>query len=134
MKNQKKHMQMLSLYMCTINDNHMVPEIWSVTERIFCHFGPFFALLPLKTWKKKTKFWKYEKNPGDIIILHKCTKNQDYMLYCSWDMACDRCNRNFSFWTIFCSPRNSPKKWKLKKKWKKTHWRYHHFKQQGRKN
>ena len=29
----------------------MVPEIWSETERIFCHFGPFFALLhppPLK--------------------------------------------------------------------------------------
>ena len=24
----------------------MVPEIWSMTDRIFCHFGPFFALLP----------------------------------------------------------------------------------------
>ena len=24
----------------------MVPEIWSVTDRIFCHFGPFFALSP----------------------------------------------------------------------------------------
>ena len=24
----------------------MVPEIWSATDRIFCHFGPFFALLP----------------------------------------------------------------------------------------
>ena len=39
------------LYMCTINENHMmygcmVPEIWSTTERIFCHFGPLFALLP----------------------------------------------------------------------------------------
>ena len=22
----------------------MVPEIWSVTDTIFCHFGPFFAL------------------------------------------------------------------------------------------
>ena len=25
----------------------MVPEIKSETDRIFCHLGPFFALLPL---------------------------------------------------------------------------------------
>ena len=24
----------------------MVPEIWSMTDKIFCHLGPFFALLP----------------------------------------------------------------------------------------
>ena len=24
----------------------MVPEIWSTTDRIFCHSGLFFALLP----------------------------------------------------------------------------------------
>ena len=38
-------------HMCTINDIWwhiwcMVPEIWSVTDRNFGHFGPFFALLP----------------------------------------------------------------------------------------
>ena len=22
----------------------MIPEIWSTTDRIYCHFGPFFAL------------------------------------------------------------------------------------------
>ena len=26
----------------------------------------------------------------DIIILRKCSKNHDHMLYCSWDMARDR--------------------------------------------
>ena len=32
----------------------MIPEIWSATDRTFCHFGSFFALLPpLKTWKIK---------------------------------------------------------------------------------
>ena len=31
-----------------------------------------------------------QKTPGDIIILHKCTKHHDPMLYCSWDMASDR--------------------------------------------
>ena len=125
----------------------MVPEIWSMTDIIFCHSGPFFALLPLygprkskfsKKWKKHLKilsfykhkwqsydvwflrygvqqteffvildhflpfyppnnpknqnFEKMKKTPGDIIILHKCTKNHDHMLHCSWDMARDGCN------------------------------------------
>ena len=41
-----------------------------------------------------------KKTPGDIIILHKCTKNNDHMMYGSWNMVCDR--QNFlSFQTIF---------------------------------
>ena len=69
-----------------------------------------------------------KKIPGDIIVLHKCTKNHDYMLYCSRDKACDRCNCCFSFWAIFCpftppphppTP-NSPKD-------EKNTWRYRHF-------
>ena len=39
---------------------------------------------------------------GDIIVLNKCNKNYDYMLYYSWDMARDGCNFCFSFWAIFC--------------------------------
>ena len=39
----------------------MVPEIWSVIDRIFCHYGPFFALLP-PYGPRKSKFWKNEKN------------------------------------------------------------------------
>ena len=40
----------------------MVPEIWSKTDIIFCHFGPFFTLLPSKKKNpKKSKFWKNEK-------------------------------------------------------------------------
>ena len=27
--------------------------------------------------------------PGGIIILHKCTKNYDQMMYCSWDLVRD---------------------------------------------
>ena len=133
----------------------IVPEILGVTDRYFCHFGPFLhfnppyqpkiskfwknfknvwryyhfthvyhklqsydiwflrywgaqqteffvifdkflPIYPLKTWKIKIlKKWK--KKPGHIIILQKCTKNQDHMLYCSWDMAHDRCNCYFSF-------------------------------------
>ena len=36
------------LHICTTNDNYMMYGSWDmehVTDRIFCHFGPFFALL-----------------------------------------------------------------------------------------
>ena len=39
----------------------MIPEIWSATDRIFCHFGLFFDILP-RSQSKKSKFWKNEKN------------------------------------------------------------------------
>ena len=37
----------ITLNMCTINDNHMMYSSWdmSMTDTIFCHFWPFFALL-----------------------------------------------------------------------------------------
>ena len=31
-----------------------------------------------------------KKKPGDIIILHMCTKNYDQMIYGSWDIVWDR--------------------------------------------
>ena len=99
----------------------MVPETWSMTERIFCDFGPLFALLPPKNQKIKIlKKWK--KSPGDIIILHKCTKNHDHMLYCSWNMLSDGCNCYFSFWAIFCpfTPVTAQKMKISKNKMKKT--------------
>ena len=81
-------------------------------------FWAVFALLPpnfcLFTQKKR------KKTPGDIIILHKCTKNHDHMLQCSWDMACDGRNCYFSFWAIFCSITPvTAQKMKISKKWKK---------------
>ena len=36
-----------------------------------------------------------------MIILHKCTKNHDHMLYCSLDMVHNGFNCYFSFWVIF---------------------------------
>ena len=64
----------------------------------------------------------------DIIILYKCTKNHDHMLYLPWDMAHDTCNCCFSFWAIFFpfTPLTAQKNiWK--KKWKKNTWRNAHF-------
>ena len=42
------------------------------------------------------------------------------MLYFSWDMACDRCNCYFPFWTTFCpfTPLTD-QKIKFYKKWRK---------------
>ena len=42
-----------------------------------------------------------KKTPGHII-LHKCTKNHDHMLYCFWDAAHDTCNCYWPFGATFC--------------------------------
>ena len=44
----------------------MIPEIWSMMDIIFCHFGPFFALPHFKN-QKNLDFEKMNKTPGDII-------------------------------------------------------------------
>ena len=62
---------------------------------ILGYFFPFYPPNSLKNQNLKTM-----KKPGVTMILHKCTKNHDHMLYCSRDMACDRCNY-FSFRDIF---------------------------------
>ena len=55
----------------------MVPEIWSVTERIFCHYGPFFALLP-PLWTQKIKILKKWKNTWRYHFINVYHKWQSY--------------------------------------------------------
>ena len=79
------------------------------------YFCPFTTLTARKI--KILKNWK--KTLGDIIILLKCTKNHDHMLYCFWDMVRDGCNY-FSFWDIFCPFTTlTVRKIKILKNWKK---------------
>ena len=52
----------------------------TTTDRIFCHSGPFFALLPANNLKNQN-FEKMKKKPGDRIILNKCTTDHDHMRY-----------------------------------------------------
>ena len=110
----------------------MLPVIWSATD-ILGYFLPFYP----PNSAKNINFKKMKKSSGDIIILHQCTKKHDYILYCSWDMAPDRCNWCFSFWAISCpftSLGTSPfflvlsLSLKISKQWKNS-WRYHHFTQ-----
>ena len=55
----------------------MVPEVWSTTDRIFCHFGPFFALSPPMDLEIQN-FEKKKKMPGYIIIVHMCIINDNH--------------------------------------------------------
>ena len=115
------------------NHDHMLYCSWDMMcDRCNCYFT-FWAIFcpfnPLSCPKNKiSKKWK--KTPGDIIILDKCTKNHDHMLYFSWDMAHDGCNCYFSFWAIFCpfTPITTQKiKISKKKNQQKNACRYHHF-------
>ena len=93
----KKLWEILSFYTCVPSIKIircMVPEIWNSIDKIF-----FVILGNFNTLKNENI--KREKTPGDIIILHNCTKNHDHMLYYSWDMARVACNCYFSFWAIF---------------------------------
>ena len=66
------------------------------------------------------KISKMKKTPGDIIILHKCTKNHDHPLCCSRDMARDGCNCYFHFGKFLpFYPPYQPEKWKFQKNEKK---------------
>ena len=91
-------------------------KVW-MTEffLILDHFLPFY---PIGNTKNQN-FEKMKKTPGDIIISHKCTINNNHMMYDSWDL---KHTRKFflSIWAIFCpfTPLTT-QKIKILKKWKK---------------
>ena len=122
----KKWLEILSFYtyMCTLNEDHMIYGYWNIRidRQKFFSFWAIFSLSAHKQ-PRKSKFWKNEKIPGYIIILHICIINDNHMMI---DMARDR--QNFlSFWTVF-SPFTpyGPRKSKL---WRNetNSWRYYHF-------
>ena len=64
---------------------------------ILDHFLPFYPFNNLKNQNSE----KRKKPPRDIIILHKCTKNDNCMMYGSRNVKCYR--QNFLwFLTVFC--------------------------------
>ena len=88
-----------------------------------CHFTHMYhkwkcvVFCPTNNPKKpeKSKFWKNDKNAWRHI-LQKCTRN--HMLYCSWEMMCNRCNLYFHFGLFlpFYATDSPPKKqWKIQK-------------------
>ena len=124
-KMNKKSGDITIFHKCTKNHDHLLACFWDMAcdgcnyyfsfGAMFCPFTPVTA----QKMKMKKKM-KKRKTPEDIIILQKCTKNHDHMLYCSWDMACDICNCYFSFWAIFCTfILLTVQKIEISKKWKK---------------
>ena len=105
----------------------MFPEIQS-EGKIFSSFWAIFCPFTSLT-TQKIKILKKWKKLLERSSFYTCNKNQDPVMYASWDMERDR--QNFlSFWASFCpfSPLTT-QKIKILKKWKKRLVRYHHFTQ-----
>ena len=105
-KMKKTHGDIIILDKCTIKDNYMIYVSWDIKcnrHNFYVSLGHFLPFFPFNSLKIENIYIKKIKNMHrDVIILHKCTKNNDYRLYCSWDMAYDGCTFFFSFWAIFC--------------------------------
>ena len=115
---KKKHNHMTYAKKKTITRYGVRQTQFLSFQVIFCSFAPLLTL-KIKTWKK------CKKTPGDIILLHMCTINQDLMIYGSWDMKCNRQD----FFVILGNflafyPPNSPKNENIKSE--KNSWRHHH--------
>ena len=91
----------MTIIWCTVH------EISSATDRIFVILDYFLSLY-LPNIPENQDFGKLKKNPGDIIILHMCTINDNHMMYGWWDIEHDG-QIFLSFWTIFYTftPKNS---------------------------
>ena len=68
----------------------IVSKIMSTTHWILPLFylsSLFFTCHFTSNNSENPNFEKRKTIPGDIITLHKCTKNHDHMLCCSWDIS-----------------------------------------------
>ena len=133
LKKWKKCFEILIiLQMCTINDNRMLYGPWDVEHdgqdflSLWAIFCPFTTLSPLpppppppplppqkKNPQKIKILKKAKKAPGNITILHRCTKNHDHVLHCFWDTMCDECKSglfiNFGLFFPLLPPPNDSK-------------------------
>ena len=51
-----------------------------MADRVFCHFRSFLHFDPPNNPENQNSE-KMKNIPGDIIILHFCTTNNDHMMY-----------------------------------------------------
>ena len=83
----------------------------------FLHFDP-------PNNPKNQNFEKMKKLPGNIIILHLCTTNDNHMMYVCWDIECDRIFVISDYFLPFypLPPALTAQKTKIQIKMKKTPW------------
>ena len=69
------------------------PRHWARQTVFLDYFLPFYP----PNNPENLNFEKLKKSSGDIVILHKCTINDNHMMYGSWDMKCEGAIQNFFF-------------------------------------
>ena len=123
-KNGNKYLvpgDIIILHKCTKYDKHMIYGFWDVKHNrqiFFVILGQFLPFYP--TSNPKNQNFEKKKHLKILSFYKSGTKNHDYMLYCSWDMAHDRSIFLFSFSAIFCpSTPLTPQTMKISKKKKK---------------
>ena len=93
-KNEKMPLEISSFYINVPKIMiicYTILEIWCVTDVILIfYFGLFFFPFTPLTTLKNQDFKETKKTPGDIIILHMCTKNNYHIMHSSWNMLGDR--------------------------------------------
>ena len=87
-KMKKTLEDIIILQMFTINDSHMIYGFSDMecNRNFLVILNHFLSFYPTNN-PKNENFQKLKKGPGDTIILHKCMKNHDHMLYSCLDMA-----------------------------------------------
>ena len=76
------------LHMCTVNEVQMMCGSWDMEwdrQNFFVILSLFLLFYSTNNPKNKN-FKEMKKMPGDIIILHRCTINDNHKMYGSWDM------------------------------------------------
>ena len=87
--NEKTLGDIIILHKCTTNHDmlYFSWDIWCMTDLIaIFHFGLFLPFYRPNS-PKNENFKNKKKVPGGIIILYKCTKNHDHMLYYCLDVV-----------------------------------------------
>ena len=93
------------LHMCTINENHMMYDSWNIRhdrQDFLSFWAIFYPSIHFFLATIKIKISKIEKTPGDIIMLHICTiNNNQIMYYHVWFLRHGVWHNFLSFWTVF---------------------------------
>ena len=115
-KVKKRPKNFIILHECT-----KIILIWLIVTKKWCAhqyrlFRPLFALSTL-FGPKYQKIWKIKEIPGDIIILHQCTKNWNHVIFNSQNVMWIALQVILSYLCLL--PNFWPKKSKFLKKRKK---------------
>ena len=89
----EKNSRRYHLYMSIINENHMMYDSWDMEcdrQNFFSFWTIFCSFTSPLNNPKSQNFEKMKHIPRDIIILHKCTINDNHVIYGSCDINCNR--------------------------------------------